>query len=535
MVMRSLKEIVSESLENINPGADFDVFFSEYEEHGHLSSNIAFKEAKRQAKEPKELAQEIKNVLDKEGKFGRIEVAGAGFLNFWVSDNILGESLKDILKAGSEYGKNTVPAEERKRIQVEYVSANPTGPLTLANGRGGFLGDVLSNVLEWTGHEVEREYYVNDTGNQVLTLGKSILASAGFLPKEDYFYKGEYVSEWAEKNKELIREYKEKPLELGKKAAEEFMGLIKEALETKAGIRFDRYTSEDNDIHKKGFIEKALDIFKEKGMTYEKDGALWLKTTEFGDDKDRVLVTSDNIPTYLLADSGHTLETKERGFDGKINILGPDHYGYVKRIKASAEILGFSEYDVIVTQMVRIVEDGKEMKMSKRRGQFLEYAGVVDEVGADVTRFFFLQAAPETHMDFDLGLAKERSQKNPVYYVQYAYVRAKNILKKLKEENKEPELNPDISFLSTKEDKTMIIKLVQFPELINEISKDRQVHQLNRYALSLAKTFHNFYEKERVIGEKEEVVSSRAALVKAALIIFENLFKVINISAPEEM
>lgn len=534
--MKSLKEIVHEALKNINSKVDFDIFTPDYLEHGHLSSNIAFKEAKRQKRSPKDVAEELKSLLSKKEKekFSQIEVAGAGFLNFWFSDDILEKALKNILKEEHNYGKNSISQKEKRKIQVEYVSANPTGPLTLANGRGGFLGDTLSNVLGWVGHDVEREYYVNDTGNQILILGKSILAEAGFFSKEDEFYKGEYISQWAENNKEVVEKYKEDPIGLGKKAAEDFMKLIKEALGTKAGIRFDRYTSEDDDIHKKGLIEKALEIFKEKDMTYEKEGALWLKTTKFGDDKDRVVVKSDGGSTYVLSDSGHNLETKNRGFAEKVLILGPDHYGYVARIKAAAEIIGLN-LEIIITQALRLVEEGKEVKMSKRSGNFLMFKDLVDEVGKDVARFFFLSVFSDTHMDFDLGLAKEKSQKNPVYYVQYAYVRAKNILNKLKQEKGDFVFKTDMTLLSTEDDRAIIIKLAQFPELIRDISTSYQVHYLSRYALELARAFHNFYEKERVSGEEKNLVLARASLVKATLIVFENLFKIMNISAPEEM
>lgn len=526
-----MRERIQAILETMYPGhGPFEVAVPEHAEKGHYSTNAAFALSKKEKKPPMAIAEQLADELAKKGK-GLIERVGAakpGFVNIWLTHDALTEELETILKKKETYGAGP---KNKSKIQVEFISANPTGPLTLANGRGGFLGDVLSNVLAFSGTDVEREYYVNDTGNQVLTFGKSLLAAAGHMPDEEDFYKGEYIAEWAKENADFITKHKNEPESVGERAAEDFLGLIKQTIEKKSGIRFDRYTSEKNDIHKKGYPEKALAILKKEGMVYENEGAVWLKTSDHGDDKDRVLITGEKTPTYFLADSGHYLETKERGFTGKINILGPDHYGYVARIQAAAKILGLTDSRVIITQAVRLMKKGEEVKMSKRKGSFVTFEELVDEVGADAARFFFLMIATETHMDFDLALAKERSVKNPVFYAQYAYVRGKNIRTK----TDIPKGKPDWNLLATEDDNTLIRALVEFPEIIADTAADFQVHRLTRYASRLARIFNGFYEREHVAGERPELLLARLGLVDATVQVFENLFGLLGISKPEKM
>ena len=406
------------------------------------------------------------------------------------------------------------------------------------------MGDVLSNILKFCGYKTEREYYVNDTGNQILTLGKSILVNAGFLEEahstssgQENFYKGVYIGDWAKKHKLIIKKYKDNPLKLGQSAAKDFLTGIKKVLQKEAKISFNRWTSEEKDIHKKSYIEKVLKIFKNKNLVYEKDSAVWLKTTEFGDDKDRVLITSDGFPTYFLADSGHYLETKERGFGGKIAIWGPDHHGYVKRIQAAAEIISFKNSKIIITQAVRLISRGKEVKMSKRTGEFATFEELIKEVGADAARFFFLMHSPETHMDFDLDLAKERSMKNPVYYAQYAAVRCQSILKKSKSvhSNILENVGMNLKLLNTPEDINLMRILARFSEIIEEAAKKLNSQVLARYSLDLARQFHNFYEKERIIGEEKNLMLARLILISATLTVFKNIFKLLGIGLPKKM
>ena len=555
-VIEELKKVISE-------GAEIEVTAPDLERQGHYSTNVAFRLAKTSDQRPTtneqqpanneqrlkiynttnvsphEVAENIVQKLRESGAdlFEKIEVAGGGFINFWLKSEILQNELLEILRLKKKYGSQKSRVDGQKsKVQVEYVSANPTGPLTLANGRGGFLGDVLANVLERIGYKVEREYYINDVGNQILILGKSILAAIGVIADAEEFYKGDYVKEWAEKNNKIVLRRKDEPMKIGQMAAKYFLKSIKDVLAKKAGIEFDKWTSEEKDIHKKKLAEKALDVFKKKSFVYEKDGAVWLKTTEFGDDKDRVLITSAGAPTYFLADGGHYLETWERGFKRKINILGPDNYGYVKRIQAVAKILGFEKSDVIITQALRLVEGGKEVKISKRKGQFITFEELVDEVGIDAARFFFLMVSYDSHMDFDMALAKEKSNKNPVYYTQYAFVRAQSILRKIKNKKLKIKMTiQNLKLLDTNEDIKLILKLAQFLEVIEDTAKDYQVHRLTRYATELARAFHNFYEEERILGEEKNIAAARLVLVQATEIVFKNLFGILGISAPEKM
>ncbi len=523
-IISLLKKQISEDVMPVVSVAENKVF-------GHYTTNIAFRLGKLRGKNPRDVAEDLAKEIKKEKLFERVEVAGGGFLNFWISQKTLAKELTEILNKKDLYGKKKLPKGKKKKIQIEFISANPTGPLTLANGRGGFLGDAIANVLESAGHNVEREYYVNDAGNQVRTFGLSLIACAGIIPFEENFYKGEYVKEWAEKNVKTVKKLKDDPEKLGATAAKDFLKLIKIAVEKKAGIKFDRYTSEKLDVHDKKYIEKTLKLFSELGVSYEQDGALWLRTTDYGDDKDRVLITSEKTPTYFLADAGHYLETKKRGFDGKILILGPDHYGYVSRIQAAAKIVGLENSDVIITQAVRLLSGGKEAKMSKRKGVFVTFGELVEDVSADAARFFFLMISPDTHMDFDIDLAKERSLKNPVFYAQYAHVRALSIIKKARVKKGKI----DLSLLDTKEDINLILKLSEFPEILEDSSSDYAIHRITRYILELSKTFHNFYEVERVSGVSDELARARLELVSASAIVIKNALDVLGVGSPKKM
>ena len=537
-----LKTKVVDCLKKVIKKPEFiEVFVPENEKFGHYSTNAALRLAKLQGKNPMEIAENIKSHISnlKSDFFEKIEVAPPGFINFWLSPKAFQDELKEILKKKEKYGKSQIANRKSQKIQVEFISANPTGPLTIGNGRGGFLGDVLGNILKAAGAEVKKEYYVNDSGAQIMALGKSMLAAVGDdrYINEENLYRGEYIKEWAEKNINKKGDVLAGPI--GKKVAKFFLEKIKESLK-KAGIEFDVFTSETEQVLKKDYDKKVLKIFKEKKVIYEKDGATWLKTIMYGDDKDRVLIrgvvvaVDEKRGTYFLADAGHYLKTKEEGFTKKINILGPDHYGYVARIQAVAKILGLDS-KVIITQAVRLIQKGVEVKMSKRTGEYLTLEDLIKEVGLDATRFFFLMNSPDTHMDFDLDLAKERSLKNPVYYVQYAAVRIQGILTKLKTKNLKLKTKIDFNLLNTTEDINLMRMLVRFPEAVEEAAKNYNPQILVRYSLDLARQFHNFYEKERIIGEEKELMSVRLELIKAARIIFKNLFELLGISLPKRM
>ncbi|MCL5733178.1 MAG: arginine--tRNA ligase [Patescibacteria group bacterium] len=533
-----IKKII---LKCVSVKADFEISKSPRADFGDYSSNIALKIAAEKHENPLVVAEELKERIFKlapKGFFLKIEAARPGFLNFFLSPEILEKEFYEIFK--KNYGRGSA---KKEKIQLEFISANPTGPLTLANGRGGFWGDVLARIFEFSGYKIEREYYVNDTGNQILTLGKSALAFLGIIPDEENFYQGDYLRKWAAENESFIKKNKIKPVLVGEKAAAYFLKEIKKVL-TAADIKFNRFTSEKKEIHQKGLINEVLKIFKKSELVYERDGALWLKTTNFGDDKDRVLITSDKFPTYFLADAAHYLETKKRGFAKKIIILGPDHYGYVKRIQAAAQIIGLKKSEVLITQTVRLVSGGEEVKMSKRKGEFITFEDLIKDVGVDAARHFFLMTSLSTHLDFDLALAKERSVKNPVYYIQYAYVRAKKIIEKAgKIKGK---IHPPIFFkkdrrvnfrlLGEPADLNLIKKMIEFSDIIEKISLNYEANHLAIYAQELAAAFHNFYEKERIIGiDDKDLALSRLALVRAYLIVLGRALDILGISKPEEM
>jgi len=337
---------------------------------------------------------------------------------------------------------------------------------------------------------------------------------------------------WAKENKEKLKK-NPTPLKIGRLAAKDLLRDIKRVIEKKAKIKFDRFTSELNHINKKQFIPKVLKVFRKGSLSYKEDGAEWLKTTKFGDDKDRVLITSEGQSTYFLSDVGHYWETKIRGFDQKILILGADHSGYVKRIQAGAKIVGLKKSIVIVTQIVSLVRAGEKVKMSKRAGDFVTLEELIDNVGPDVARFFFLMYSPETHFDFDLDLAKEKSNKNPVFYVQYAAVRCASIIAKIKKPKKK--LSVNLALLNTTADLDLIRILTKFPEIINQAGDKLSTQILVRYTLDLAKEFNNFYEKERVLGESEDLIQARLVLLQATHAIFKSIFKLLGIELLSKM
>jgi len=380
----------------------------------------------------------------------------------------------------------------------------------MANGRGGFYGDVLSNVLESVGHKVTREYYVNDAGNQVRLLGESIKAVEGKIEDKEEYYKGDYIKKLK-----------------GKTAKQAIAILLKEIKKSlkKAGINQDVFFSEDKNLHKKDELNKVLKFLKKKKMIVEKDGALWLG--------DNVLVKSDGNPTYFLADLAyHYDKLIKRKFDLAIDIWGADHHGYISRMKEGVKALGINpdRLEILITQLIRLVSGGKEVRMSKRKGNFVTMDDLINRVGVDVTRFFFLMHSANTHMDFDLDLAKEKSQKNPVYYTQYAYVRCLNILKKGKISN-----NSKLELLKSDSEIKLMLELVKFPDIISQTAKDYQVHRLTKYASELARSLHYFYESEKVVGVEKDLESARLDLVNVTKIVFENLFKILKISSPKKM
>ncbi len=522
-----IKKAVSDSF-----GADFRdleiiVDYPKNENFGDYTTNLAMVLAKDLKKNPLEIAEILTLELLKQNKneeiFEKIEAVRPGYINFYFSVKYLQTVIFKINKEKEKF----LEVQNKKNVKVnnEFISANPTGPLHLGNGRGGFYGDVVSRVLRKRGYDAVSEYYINDAGEQVMKLGHSVLKD------EQAVYGGEYIEELNVKfgkNSDIK--------EVGEKSAEFIVeNIIKKTVSEKMHISFDVWMSEKS-LFEKSYVEKAIEILKEKKLTYEKDGALWLRTTDFNDDKDRVLVKSDGQKTYFASDCGYILSKIDRGFEKIIEIWGADHHGYIARFSAAAKALGF-EGDVkfLIMQLVRLVKDGKEVRMSKRAGNVVYVDDLIDELGHDVTRFFFLMYSPDTHMNFDLGLAKERSAKNPVFYVQYAHARICSILSSAQEKGIIFE-NSDLKNITHEKELALVREFVRLPEILDEISITYEVHKLPQYAIRLADKFHSFYNDCKVIDDEDvEMTKSRLMLINAVKIVLSETLMLIGVSAPEKM
>lgn len=493
------------------------------EHFGEYTTNIALVMAKQAKQSPVALAELLKGKLVSDD-FVQVTVAQPGYINFSLAQKEFVSVLGKILKEGKQYGTSIVG--HGIKINNEFISANPTGPLTVGNGRGGFYADSLANVLRKMGYEVVDEYYVNDAGEQVLKLGHSVLKD------EEAVYGGEYIDELADKFAGIGG------VEAVGRASAEYVleEMIKKSVEEKMQIHFDAWTSEREDIVEKGYREKAINLLKEKGLTYESEGALWLKTTEYGDDKDRVLIKQDGSLTYFASDCGYILNKMERGSLRIIETWGADHHGYINRFKAAAQMLGFpGDVRFLIVQLVKVVKDGVEVRMSKRAGNVITINELIETVGHDVARFFFLMYAPETHMNFDLGLAEERSQKNPVYYVQYAHARLCSILRKAEEEGIASSVG-DLALLTHEKEHALIRELMFFPELIETVADEFSVHKLPQYAMKLSDKLHSFYDACRVIdAENIPLTQARLQLIRATKTVLAETLSLMGIGAPDKM
>lgn len=506
---------------------DFSLEASDDPKRGDYSSNLCFLLAKELKKQPLEVAERLITRFPKNSIIENIEFIPPGFLNFYLTRTGLSESLREILTKKDKYGSSDLGKDTK--VLIDFISANPTGPLHLGNGRGGFFGDALGNILEFYGCKVDREYYINDIGNQIENLGKSVLAARA--KKGEQIYRGEYINELAHKIKNRDT------AAAGEKAANYILeNMIKKTI-VKMGVSFDHFFSEKSLIDNQN-VNRILGIFEKNKFVYKKDGALWFKTSHFIGGKDDVLAKKDGEYTYFATDIAYHLKKIERGYNLLINLWGADHAWHAKRIKAVVEgVLKMEanwsgELEILLFQLVRLVSGGKELKMSKRSGTYVTLDELIEEVGLDVARFFFLMYSPDTHMDFDLDLAKEKSEKNPIFYVQYAYTRASSILKKAGEkEAKKANLN----LLNSKIERELLKILIAFPDIVAEIAKTYGLHKLPHYTIALAKKWHEFYEKERVLqGEKSEI-EIRLALVRAVEIVLGNALRLMGISAPEKM
>lgn len=509
------------------------VEYPENPKYGDYATNIALRLSKFVRDNPLKIAKYIATKIKHQTKnlFESIEVVKPGFINFKLSQKYLISKILEILKEGKNFGKSNFG--KGKKIQVEFISANPTGPLTLGNGRGAFFGDALAKILSYSGFKVEREYYWNDalTSSQILGLGKT-------LKGEEIVYRGDYIKKLPEK---ITKKYKKDIKRLSTTqvafyASEILKEEIKNFIKKKLKIKFNTWFSEQS-LYDGGAVDQTLKLLEEKNLIYEKEGAIWFRAKDFGDDEDRVLVRSNGTPTYFLSDIAYHLNKFSRKFGKVINIWGADHAGYIKRLKGAMVALGYPErLDILISQLVRLVRGGKEIRMSKRKGVFVTLEELIDEVSLDVARFFFLMYSLNTHMDFDLDRAKERTEKNPVFYVQYAHARICSIIKKSKIKSQKIKVNEKkLILLNHPTELSLIRELIKFPEILNDIAQNYEIHRLPSYAISLADKFHNFYEKCRVIEKDEKLFKARLALILATKTVFKNTLNCLGIGAPEKM
>ncbi len=519
------------------------------EGQGDWASNVAMQLARTFRTSPREIAQNIVDRISLEdGYLERAEVAGPGFINFFFSRKWAAEALSGVLAGGDDYGR--VEDGKGKRVQVEFVSANPTGPLHVGHGRGAAVGDVVSSILEFAGWDVEREYYVNDAGLQMGLLGKStqaryfeILGKPDLAPMIDDGYKGDYIYDLA---RDIIERDGERHLDVSPGeslpvfqdyAEKTIRAWIRDVL-SDFGVDFDVWFSEKS-LYDDNLVEPAAQFLKDRDKAYEEDGALWFRSTQYGDDKDRVLFRSNGVPTYFMSDIAYHKNKFDRGFDLVIDVWGADHHGYVPRVKAAVEAMGRDprDFQVLLIQFVSLLRGGEQVSMSTRSGQFITLKDVLEEVGRDATRYFFIMRSCDSHLDFDLELAKQSTNENPVYYVQYAHARIHSIFRESAGRGIAVPAagDVDLTLLAEKEEQMLIRKLALFPEEISKAAMEWAPHRLTFYVHDLASLFHSFYNAHRILGTGEEVMKARLVLVEATRQVLANSLRIMGISAPEKM
>lgn len=512
-------------------------------EFGDFATNFAMQSARALRCNPRVLAQYIVDHLDC-AYVKRMEIAGPGFLNFYLDSDWVYDMLAHIVEAGENYGN--LPKASDEKIQVEYVSANPTGPLHVGHGRGAAVGSALSNLLKAAGYDVEQEYYINDAGNQMNNLARSVnarylelLGQTCEFPEDGYH--GHDIIDTAQR---IIDKYGDRFLKMEEDerleqfktiAYQEKLAALKEDLE-RFNVRFDVWFSEKT-LHEANKIHEACDYLLEKGYMEKRDGALWLKSTEFGDDKDRVVIRDNGVPTYFAADIAYHTNKFNRGFDRVINLWGADHHGYIARMKAAMQCMGFKpeQLEILVLQMVRLLRDGQEVKMSKRTGQSVTLNELIDEVGTDAARFFFVMRSIDSQLDFDLDLAVKKSNDNPVFYVQYAHARICSIMRQVAEAGITVQGKGNYRLLTEPVEVDLIKKLGEYPEMLSAAAKERAVQQVAHYVYDLAGLFHSAYNQCRILGVNEELQQARLAMVMAVGHVVRHALSILGVSAPEKM
>lgn len=505
---------------------------------GDLATNVALQLSKAKKAAPQELAAKLIEKIKQHsikspaaGYVKEIRIEGAGFINFYLENKYFYEQLKAILAEKDNALRRNIG--KGRKVLLEFVSANPTGPLSVAHARQAAVGDVLANIFDFMGFRAEREYYLNDEGNQINILGESVALRIKELAGEkiefpENYYQGEYIYDIAKE----AQGSGHRAQGLGDFAAEYILKIIKKELDD-FGVKFNTWYSQ-KELGKSDKIEKALEFLREKGFLYDEGGAVWFKSTAFGDDKDRVVVKSDKSYTYLAPDIAYHRDKYGRGFDLLINIWGPDHHGYVSRLKASIEALGHSaeSLSVIIVQLATISREGKPLHMSTRKGQYITMREVLDEVGCDATRFFFLMRRTSSHLDFDLEVAKKHTPENPVYYVQYAHARICSILRAGGVKSKKAQ---DLSVLKEKEELDLIKKALQFGDILNICAATQDPYRLTVYLQELSEAFHKFYDLHRVLGVEDALTQARLGLIEAVKIVIAAGLELLGVSKPEKM
>ena len=510
--------------------------------HGDLTTNIAMIAAKQAKIPPRPLAQKIVDNLHlDQSLIDKVEIAGPGFINFHFTSDYYRKALQEIIAGGSNYGRNN--AGNGKRTQVEFVSANPTGPLTVGHGRGAVFGDTVARLLEWTGYTVTREYYFNNAGRQMRILGDSVrmrylqLLGDPLEFPEDY-YQGEYITDIARglmtKHGDALRNEPAEGL-FKQQAEDEIFADIKKTLK-RLGVVHDVFFNE-NELYEMGKVKEVIEELRSKGLAYDQEGAVWFKATQFGSEKDKVIVKSTGEPTYRLPDIAYHREKLRRGFDLVIDILGADHIATYPDVLAGLTALGYdaSKIRVLIHQFVTIIENNVVVKMSTRKANFITLDELMDEAGADVVRYFFIMRSVDSHLNFDLGLAKKQSDENPVYYLQYAHARIASIIRHAEDIGVDRNTAANLSLLDKPEEIALMKVVNDFPDVVELCAATFEPHRLAEYLLNLAGEYHKFYHEHRVVTEDLPLTAARMSLCLATKIVLANGFAILGISAPEKM
>lgn len=550
-IAKKIFELYKDKIEKIENIPNFEIEIPTEASHGNLSSNVAMVSARILREAPRKIAEKLLAELEHAGikYIERVEVAGPGFINFFLSQEFFADALKEINECEENYGN--LDYGQNKKVMVEFVSANPTGPMHLGNARGGALGDCLAAILSKAGYQAYKEFYVNDAGNQIEKFGKSLDVRYRQIcsPNEDIempedCYQGQDITDLAKEFFDINGDkYLSEDFEVRKKALVDFalpknIARMKSDME-KYKIFYDKWFYE-SELHNSGEVTRIINLLKEKGYTYEKDGCVWYKATNFGGEKDEVLVRTNGIPTYFAADIAyHYNKFITRGFDTCIDVWGADHHGHVERMKGAMEALGIdrNRLEVILIQLVRLMKNGEIVRMSKRTGKAIQLSDLIEEVGAEPARFIFNTQEPNSGMDFDLDLAVKQDAQNPVYYVQYAHARICNVFKQLSKEklayyeNKEV----DLSVLSSEHEKNLIYFMANYPSEILRAAQKYDPTKITRYVITLATLFHRFYSSSKIISENEELTAARLYLCRCVKVIIKNVLDMFKVSAPENM